>query len=48
MDDVVLVDELDTSEDLIEDVDALLSSEDFIGEFALEIVQAAHVAVLHY
>jgi hypothetical protein len=48
MNDVIFVNELDTSEDLIENVDALLSGEDFAGEFALEIVQAAHVAVLHY
>lgn len=47
MNNVVLVNKIDTSEDLIEYVYALLSSKNFGGQFALKIVQATHVTVLH-
>ena len=48
MNNVVLMNELDTPEDLIEDVYALLPSKNLVGEFALKIVQATHVTVFHY
>jgi hypothetical protein len=48
MNNVVLMNELDTPEDLIEDVYALLPSKNLVSEFALKIVQATHVTVFHY
>lgn len=48
MNNVVFVNELNTPQDLIEDVYALLSRKDFVGEFALKIIQASHVTVFHY
>jgi hypothetical protein len=48
MNNVVLMNKLDTPEDLIEDVYALLSSKNLVGEFALKIIQATHVTVFHY
>lgn len=47
MDNVVLMDELDSSKDLIKNIYTLLSRKDFIGEFALKIVKISHVTVFH-
>ena len=47
VDNVAFMYELNSSQDLIKDIDALLSSKDFVCYFALKVVQAAHIAVLH-
>ena len=48
MNNVVLVNELNTPQDLIEYVYALLSHKNLVGEFVFKIIQATHVTVIHY
>jgi hypothetical protein len=47
MDDVILVNELDTSQNLVKNINALFFGEDFVVEFALKIIKASHVAIFH-
>lgn len=47
MNDLVLVYDLNSFEYLVEDVECLIKGEYFGGEFALDGVEVAHVAVLH-
>ena len=47
VDNFVAVNDVDSPEDLIEDVEGLIDGKDPGGHFALDRVEVAHIAVLH-
>ncbi len=48
MNNIVIVDEFYSIENLIENIYTLFPCKYFVAQFVLEIVQVAHVTVFHY
>lgn len=47
MNNVVIMNEIHSSQDLIEYIYALLLIKDFITEFILKIIKISHITILH-